>query len=79
MWTTIWGLLTVALFVLTATWTEGNFNPLFMITGMTVACIFGFSLSVTLGRWKQERERKGSQPVGDERAPDASAELRSGS
>lgn len=74
MWTLGWGIVTIVLFVLAVLPTGGDFDALLLVLAMLAAGIFGFSLSVTLGRRRQERERKGSQPMGESRAPESPLE-----
>jgi hypothetical protein len=59
----MWGVLTVALFALGLVRMPVDFNALIVVIAMGVACIFGFSLSLTIGRWRQERDRRESQPL----------------
>ncbi|MEZ4279039.1 MAG: hypothetical protein R3F21_05400 [Myxococcota bacterium] len=72
MWTLGWAIATIVLFTIaivpTNASTGGDFHALFLVLAMTTAGIFGFSLFITLGRWLQERNRKGSQPMRDSSA-----------
>ena len=76
MWTLGWAIVTIVFFVLAIMPTGGDFHALFLVLAIVTAGIFGFSLSATLGRWRQERDRKGSQPMGESRAPESPLEER---
>jgi hypothetical protein len=63
MWTLFWAVMTIALTLLATVPDLGHFNALILgLSGLSGA-IFAFCLTVMIGRWRQERDRKGSQPM----------------
>jgi len=63
MWTVIWGLMTLGLFGLALVNMPIDVNALIVVLAMGAAGVFGFSLSLTIGRRRQERQRDPSQPM----------------
>lgn len=62
MWTLMWGLLTLALFGIALVNMPIDVNALLVVMAIGSAGVFGFSLSVTVARRRQQRERDPSQP-----------------
>lgn len=63
MWTLIWGLVTLGLFGLALVNMAFDVNSLLVVLAFGTAVAFGFSLSLTIGRRRQKRQRDPSQPV----------------
>ena len=64
MWSLVFGLATAVFFVLALSM-PGPFNPLLFCTALALAAVLGRAVFYDYGRWRQDRDRKGSMPRRD--------------